>query len=38
VNPNFASSAATAMSQQATSPAPPPSAAPLTRATVGFGR
>ncbi len=34
---NIAVSAATAISQQATRPTPPPIAAPLTRAMVGWG-
>ena len=34
----LAASDAIAMSQQATSPTPPPNAAPWTRATVGLGR
>ena len=37
VKPNSVPRAATAMSQAATSPEPPPRAAPCTRATTGFG-
>ena len=37
VVPKVACALATTMSQQATRPVPPPSAAPLTRATVGLG-
>ena len=37
LNAKVASTAAIAMSQQATRPTPPPNAAPCTRATVGFG-
>ena len=37
-NANVASRDATAMSAAATSPAPPPSACPCTRATTGAGQ
>src|SRR2546426_3199225 len=37
VKPNWVPRAATGTSQAATSPAPPPSAAPCTRATIGLG-
>ena len=37
MNPNIACSDAIAMSDAATSPAPPPNAFPCTRATTGFG-